>query len=94
MEPSGSPNPEQPDFTTSKVGYKSIVEHSPSAIVVADQKGIVRFVNPAGEVLFNRPADLSVSIGVARYSPEDHGSLRALIVHADHEMYRAKKARL
>lgn len=37
--------------------FRNVITTNLDAIVIVDQRGIVRFVNPAGEALFNRRAD-------------------------------------
>lgn len=37
--------------------FQTMIEHNVDGIVIVDEAGIVRFVNPAAEALFDRPAD-------------------------------------
>jgi PAS domain S-box-containing protein len=41
--------------------FRSIITHSPDAIIIVDRDGFVRFVNPAAETLLGRPATTLVS---------------------------------
>jgi len=42
---------------TSKASFRNIVERSSDGIIVVDQGGIVRFVNPAAKVIFQRETE-------------------------------------
>jgi PAS domain S-box-containing protein len=42
---------------TSKVSFHNIVEKNADGVIIVDEKGIVRFVNPAAEVLFGKKAE-------------------------------------
>jgi len=45
------------ELQVSRENFHSIVEKSGEGIAVVDQEGIIRFVNPAAEILFNRRQD-------------------------------------
>ncbi|GAH94384.1 unnamed protein product [marine sediment metagenome] len=40
--------------------FQLIIKHSSDAVLVLDNKGIIRFLNPAAESLFNRRAEQMV----------------------------------
>ena len=42
---------------TSRANFHSIVEMASEGIIIVDQEGIVRFMNPSAEVLLGRPAE-------------------------------------
>jgi PAS domain S-box-containing protein len=44
------------DQQLSRSRLKIVVEHSPDALILASERGIIRFVNPAAEKLLDRPA--------------------------------------
>jgi len=44
------------DQQLSRSRLKIVVEHSPDALILASERGVIRFVNPAAERLLDRPA--------------------------------------
>jgi PAS domain S-box-containing protein len=44
------------DQQLSRTRLKTVVEHSPDALILASERGVIRFVNPAAEKLLDRPA--------------------------------------
>ena len=44
-------------FLNSEARFHSMIAHNADGVVIVDREGIVRFVNPAGEVMFARQAD-------------------------------------
>ena len=49
----------------SEANHRRLLEHNADAIIVADQDGIVHFINPAAEALLERPADAILNTPLA-----------------------------
>jgi putative nucleotidyltransferase with HDIG domain len=46
------------ELTTSEARIRRIIEENPDGVVVVDHEGIIRFANPASQVLFGVPEDV------------------------------------
>ncbi len=49
----------------SEANHRRLLEHNADAIIVADQDGIVHFINPAAEALLERPAEAILNTTLA-----------------------------
>lgn len=66
------------DHQLSRSRLKIVVEHSPDALILASERGVIRFVNPAAERLLDRPeAELLGSHLQLLLKPEDLGATLA-----------------
>jgi diguanylate cyclase (GGDEF)-like protein len=63
-------------------------EHESVEAIKARLQNALDFVN-SGAV---RPYDISVSVGIVPYDPEQHSSVEELMAFADREMYTHKKS--
>jgi PAS domain S-box-containing protein len=60
------------DQQLSRSRLKIVVEHSPDALILASEPGVIRFVNPAAEKLLDRPAAELLGSDLRRLlNPED-----------------------
>jgi diguanylate cyclase (GGDEF)-like protein len=50
------------DMQISEIRARSIIEHNADGILIVDREGVVRFVNPAAEALFGRPAGQLIGV--------------------------------
>jgi PAS domain S-box-containing protein len=60
------------DQQLSRSRLKIVVEHSPDALILASERGVIRFLNPAAEKLLDRPAAELLGSDLQRLlNPED-----------------------
>jgi PAS domain S-box-containing protein len=66
------------DHHLSRSRLKTVVEHSPDALILASERGVIRFVNPAAEKLLDRPAAELLGNDLRRLlNPEDSAATLA-----------------